>query len=382
MEAGNLSEVNGTVSSDLHKWLTQTQVIVIVTVICIVSLVTIAGNLLTIIAFGRDRKLQLNISNWYLVNLACADLLIGCISFPLDALLFAYELYWPFGEIVCKIFLTVDLAATWGSITAVILISLDRYMLLTRELQYKMFQTRRKALLQCSICWSVVSIVTIFLAWIYPLLATENFDYSYTCDAEFLYKSELAIVYTVISCFIPLTLLVYLNTSVYINVYRRTRRKHPPHDQGVTRQRTEDEATEKEKLPKQTVLPTVATVEQKSNGNYTSVVGKSKSVATSTASSNKVRSNGNKDRRHVKTAKSLAILVMAYLLCWAPYNIALIVSVFCPSYDCVSSAVWNVSIRLLYFNSTINPFLYALCNLRFRQNFKDMLCRLCVKCKK
>ncbi|XP_070565144.1 octopamine receptor beta-2R-like [Ptychodera flava] len=334
----------------------------VVTVVSIFVIITTTGNLFTIIAFFKDKKIRVNMSNWYLVNLACADLLVGCILLPMDAVLFAYQgSEWLLGEIVCKCLLTVDFIATGCSVCAIILISLDRYRLVTKELHYKMFQTRKKVLLQCLPTWIAVTVVVVFLIWAYPHLVSTVFSQN-MCDAEFLYHREMAIVYSIITCFVPLTLLLYLNAFVYINVYRRSRRKRGAQTHA---------AAQIEQDRSSVAGNTALTPQTVSYTNLSSLDGKQSTEAAATVG------NRPKDRRHVKTAKTLAVIVGAYLVCWSPYNITLMVTTFHQNEISVPSAVWNVSLYLLWFNSTLNPFLYAMCNVRFRQNFKQMLCCAC-----
>ena len=46
-----------------------------------VSLFTVAGNILVMIAFAKERKLR-RWNNYFLINLAVADTLVGAISMP------------------------------------------------------------------------------------------------------------------------------------------------------------------------------------------------------------------------------------------------------------------------------------------------------------
>lgn len=72
-----------------------------------------------------------------------------------------------------------------------------------------------------------------------------------------------------------------------------------------------------------------------------------------------------------KAAKQLGFIIAAFLLCWIPYFIVFMVTAFCR--DCVHHDLHMFTIWLGYFNSTLNPFIYPLCNGNFKRVFKNFL---------
>lgn len=63
-----------------------------------ISLITIFGNLLVIIAVIRDRNLKSS-TNYYITSLAVADLLVGLVVMPFNSLNEMTNKYWFFGLI-------------------------------------------------------------------------------------------------------------------------------------------------------------------------------------------------------------------------------------------------------------------------------------------
>ncbi len=63
-----------------------------------------------------------------------------------------------------------------------------------------------------------------------------------------------------------------------------------------------------------------------------------------------------------KAFKQLSAIVIGFTLCFLPYFIIFLIVALCD--DCVSPQVYTLVVWLGYFNSTINPFLYALSNKR------------------
>nr|XP_020484702.1 histamine H1 receptor [Labrus bergylta] len=72
-----------------------------------------------------------------------------------------------------------------------------------------------------------------------------------------------------------------------------------------------------------------------------------------------------------KAAKQLGFIIAAFLLCWIPYFIAFMVMAFCK--ECVHHDLHMFTIWLGYMNSTLNPFIYPLCNGNFKRVFKNIL---------
>lgn len=72
-----------------------------------------------------------------------------------------------------------------------------------------------------------------------------------------------------------------------------------------------------------------------------------------------------------KAAKQLGCIIAAFLLCWIPYFIVFMVMAFCRV--CVHHDLHMFTIWLGYINSTLNPFIYPLCNGNFKRVFKNFL---------
>ncbi|NWV76664.1 HRH1 protein, partial [Dasyornis broadbenti] len=80
------------------------------------------------------------------------------------------------------------------------------------------------------------------------------------------------------------------------------------------------------------------------------------------------RLHGNRER---KAARQLGVIMAAFMLCWIPYFMLFMVITF---HDREwLSELHRVTIWLGYVNSTLNPFLYPLCNQNFKKTFKKIL---------
>ncbi|NXT07718.1 HRH1 protein, partial [Prunella fulvescens] len=79
---------------------------------------------------------------------------------------------------------------------------------------------------------------------------------------------------------------------------------------------------------------------------------------------------GNRER---KAAKQLGVIMAAFMLCWIPYFVLFMFNVVTFHEHNQLSELHRVTIWLGYLNSTLNPFLYPLCNHNFKKTFKKIL---------
>ncbi|NWV09081.1 HRH1 protein, partial [Ptilonorhynchus violaceus] len=76
-------------------------------------------------------------------------------------------------------------------------------------------------------------------------------------------------------------------------------------------------------------------------------------------------------KRERKAAKQLGVIMAAFMLCWIPYFVLFMVITFHDHEQL--SELHMATIWLGYVNSTLNPFLYPLCNQNFKKTFKKLL---------
>ncbi|NXM81192.1 HRH1 protein, partial [Oenanthe oenanthe] len=84
--------------------------------------------------------------------------------------------------------------------------------------------------------------------------------------------------------------------------------------------------------------------------------------------SRSIHQHRNRER---KAAKQLGVIMAAFMLCWIPYFVLFMVVTFQDHQQL--SELRRVTIWLGYINSTLNPFLYPLCNHNFKKTFKKIL---------
>lgn len=91
-----------------------------------IIIMAILGNSFVIAAFCLKHKLR-KPTNYFILNLAVADLTLAVLVLPLSAV---YDVYgkWIFSSIVCLIWMVLDILVSTASIFTLVAISADRYL--------------------------------------------------------------------------------------------------------------------------------------------------------------------------------------------------------------------------------------------------------------
>uniref|UniRef100_A0A0N4ZD24 G_PROTEIN_RECEP_F1_2 domain-containing protein n=1 Tax=Parastrongyloides trichosuri TaxID=131310 RepID=A0A0N4ZD24_PARTI len=96
----------------------------------------IIGNILVILAVLTTKTLQTP-TNYLLMSLAFADLLVGIVLMPLNIYLSINQLHWDLGPEYCQLYCILDVAVSTSSIIHLVLISFDRLVAATKPAEYK-----------------------------------------------------------------------------------------------------------------------------------------------------------------------------------------------------------------------------------------------------
>ncbi|KAH1171271.1 muscarinic acetylcholine receptor M5 [Mauremys mutica] len=220
-------EVNSTIvnsSSVNHKQLeghSLLEVIAIASVTAIVSLITIVGNILVMISFKVNSQLK-TVNNYYLLSLACADLIIGIFSMNLYT---SYILigHWSLGSLACDLWLALDYVASNASVMNLLVISFDRYFSITRPLTYRAKRTPKRAGIMIGLAWLIS-----FILWAPPILCWQYFVGERTvpseeCQIQFLYEPIITFGTAIAAFYIPVSVMTILYCRIYKETEKRTK---------------------------------------------------------------------------------------------------------------------------------------------------------------
>uniref|UniRef100_A0A8C5WQB5 Histamine H3 receptor n=1 Tax=Laticauda laticaudata TaxID=8630 RepID=A0A8C5WQB5_LATLA len=345
-------------------------------------LVTVLGNALVILAFVVDKSLRTQ-GNFFFLNLALADFLVGGFCIPLYIPYILTD-EWKFGKGVCKLWLVVDYLVCTASGFNIVLISFDRFVSVTRAVSYRV----QKGITRTT----VVKMVTVWIAafllygpaiisWEY--IAQQSIIPENKCYAEFHYNWYFLMIASTIEFFTPFISVTYFNLSIYFNIRKRTPVRSEsssavssftPHKPAVGRLGIHNLQTHSIEFNiNQDFPPWQVDIQTKSpwDGVYKAlenISGTTQKAEVANTAASRFRLSRDK-----KIAKSLAIVVCIFAVCWAPYTLLMIIRAGCHG-RCIHHDLYEVSFWLLWLNSAINPVLYPLCHISFRKAFLKLFC--------
>ncbi|XP_050350094.1 5-hydroxytryptamine receptor 2C [Nymphalis io] len=109
------------------------------------------GNILVCLAVCLDKRLQ-NVTNYFLLSLAIADLLVSLFVMPMGAIP-GFLGYWPLGVVWCNVYVTCDVLACSASIMHMCFISIGRYLGIRNPLKSRHHSTKRLVVIKIALVW-------------------------------------------------------------------------------------------------------------------------------------------------------------------------------------------------------------------------------------
>ncbi|XP_060761434.1 trace amine-associated receptor 13c-like [Neoarius graeffei] len=275
-----------------------------------VVLLTVCGNLLVIISVFHFKQLHTP-TNTLVLSLAVSDFFVGAFVMP-PMLIWIIESCWIFRRDFCTSYLSINVFITIVSIYNIALIAVDRYLALSNPFLYMNHVSVRIILVVIIFDWGVVMVYNLAL-----LYFNGNFMNVLMCPGEcfYLLNEVWSVIDIVFSFIFPLSVIIILYTRVFVIA-----KKH-------------------------------ATAIRELN-NHTQ------------SKTQKITSHSMKSER--KAAKVLGILVSVFLVCLLPYFIYTLLGDVVE----VQQETFHTVIFIIYLNSTMNPFIYALFYPWFRRCIK------------
>ncbi|XP_060557389.1 muscarinic acetylcholine receptor M2-like [Ruditapes philippinarum] len=222
---GNNTEGLATGSLELPHpvWLT----IVLGIAAAIVIIVTVLGNILVLLSFVLERSIR-QPTNYFIASLAMSDLLIGTFSMPCFTLYLLLG-YWPLGEIICDIWLSLDWTICLASQYTVFFITTDRFCSVKYPAKYRNWRTDKKVRIMIALSWTIPSLVffTTIIGWQY--FVGERTVEPKTCEVQFLSDPLFPFLLTIVYFWTTLIVMITLYVGIYrvaLALQRKSNEKH------------------------------------------------------------------------------------------------------------------------------------------------------------
>ena len=287
------------------------------TVLWLLFVMIVVGNIAVLIGllWGKRRKTRMD---FFIKQLAFADLLVGLINVPSDIIL-RMTVTWYAGNVACKLLKFVQILITYSSTYVLVALSIDRYDAITRPMNFTGRWWRARALVVGA--WGVAAFFSAPMFYLYE-------------EKQIQGKTQ---------CWIE------LDTQVQWRIYMS--------------------------LVSATLLiaPTLII-----GGCYAVIVATIWTQGGAlrqgpTRDTRRASSRGLIPRAKVKTVKMTLVIVFVFVLCWSPYIVFDLLQV----YDYVPNTQTNIAVASLIqslapLNSAANPIIYCLFSTSFCKTVRNM----------
>uniref|UniRef100_A0A8D8SXR4 5-hydroxytryptamine receptor 2A n=1 Tax=Cacopsylla melanoneura TaxID=428564 RepID=A0A8D8SXR4_9HEMI len=357
------------------------------------------GNILVCLAVCLDKSLQ-NVTNYFLLSLALADLLVSVIVMPLGAIP-GFLGYWPLSVRWCNVYLTSDVLACSCSIMHMCCISLGRYLGIRNPLKTRhTYSTKKLVGIKITIVWclslSVGGSITLLGLYNPNNIMQAGKRCAINNRAFFLFGSLVAF-------YIPMLIMV-ISYALTVQLLRKKARflmtgdSSGPGGKGggppdIPTFRTLGGKNNKLKMPQpvnQKVDQQTQTPQMIDKFRFPPAMVNLFSLRwfkhIKTAQRRRTRQSSsavNSVRTEQKASKVLGLVFFTFVLCWAPFFLLQIMQAICPVTYCrIPDDLSIVCLWLGYFSSILNPIIYTIFNRTFRAAFIRLLkckCRLVTK---
>ncbi|XP_037345262.1 trace amine-associated receptor 13c-like [Pungitius pungitius] len=273
-----------------------------------ISLLTVTLNLLVIISISYFKQLHTP-TNLLLISLAVSDFFVGFIMFFQIVLTGGC---WFLGDLMCVLYQYLAYIITSASVGTMVLISVDRYVAICEPLHYANKVTQKRVKVCVCLCWTCS-------AFLHSLLLKDNLEKPGRnnscfgeCVIEINYIGGLTDLFLTFICPVTVIIVLYVRVFVVAVTQARAMRSH---------------AAELPLRLSMTITP---------------------------------------KKSEMKAAKTLGVVIVVFLLCLSPF--------YCVSLSgqdtLLNASSATIVICVFYFNSCLNPLIYAFFYPWFRKSMK------------
>ena len=281
----------------------------------IMTVLSLGGNSLVCLSFYRNRRLR-TITNFYVLSLAVADLMVAIFVFPSVTVASAL-LRWPFSYDFCQV--TGFLTNYWAmvSLSILALTSINRYFCVVKPQRYSVFFAKKKTIISIIFVW--IFMFVFYLTFIFAGKATFIWHpNALSCRVTFRYEDIEKGAFMSFRIFSFLSMLLVL--FGYCSVFR--------------------------------------VVSQHNNAVVPFIEEANRQGAIRT--------------QEIKTSRVLFVAVFGFCISWMP---GIVLNVLEFGFEIsIPSVLQSMPILFASISAWINPIIYGVMNRAMRKEFKKILC--------
>ncbi|XP_004556356.2 D(4) dopamine receptor [Maylandia zebra] len=350
--------------------------------------VIICGNLMVCLSVFVEKALKTT-TNYFIVSLAVADLMLAVLVLPLFVYSEFQDGVWTLNTTICDGLMTMDVMLCTASIFNLCAISIDRFIAVSIPLNYNRKHVDLRQVVLLSATWILaLAVASPIIFGINNVPGRDPRECKLENDDYVLYSS-------VCSFFIPCPIMLLLYCGMFRGLRRWEEARKAKLKDSIQACRKLQEATAT--LPPLASLPPLLppiierdpadTLDEASTLQSPDLPPNStenKDGPVPVVSFAEIKFNHDPRRRkrakinsrERKAMKVLPVVVGAFLFCWTPFFVLHTMRARCQ--EChIPPALMSVVTWLGYVNSALNPVIYTVFNTEFRNFFKKVLQRCC-----
>ncbi|XP_026151636.1 5-hydroxytryptamine receptor 2A [Mastacembelus armatus] len=332
--------------------------------ILVVIAVTVMGNILVILAVSLEKKLQ-NATNYFLMSLAVADMLLGILVMPVSMVTILYDYGWPLPSDLCPIWIYLDVLFSTASIMHLCAISLDRYIAIRNPIHHSRFNSHTKARIKIMAVWTI----SVGISMPIPVLGLRDHSKVFKDGSCLLTDNNFVLVGSFVAFFVPLTIMV---VTYFLTISALQNEATLCLDQLVPRPKWSTTFTlsffPQTSLSSEKLFRRSISREAGGRGSSGGLGAARGSVSGSLFGRRTMQSISNEQ----KASKVLGVVFFLFVVMWCPFFITNVLVVVCDPAVCdaeLMGGLLNVFVWVGYLSSAVNPLVYTLFNKTYRAAF-------------
>ncbi|CAL8404039.1 unnamed protein product [Boreogadus saida] len=365
----------------------------------LLTIVISGGNVLVCVSVYLEKALKTT-TNYFIVSLAFADLLLAILVLPL----FVYTQFqggvWTLNMVVCDGLMTMDVMLCTASIFNLCAISVDRFIAVSIPLNYNRKHVDHRQIVLLSATWLLA--LAVASPVMFGINRVPRRDPS-ECKLE---DDNYVIYSSVCSFFIPCPIMLLLYFAMFrglrrweesrkaklktsIEVCRKLQHAAAAVNASSVAGAHGNGPTIRGTIPGPLPMPLPRIIERDLAQTRLEEMEDSmepeipyprqyreNSVPTLTYHHQHRKKRAKINGRERKAMRVLPVVVGCFLFCWTPFFVVHTTRAICSTCD-IPASLMDIVTWLGYVNSALNPIIYTIFNTEFRKFFKKFLHGFC-----